>query len=40
MVIMLILDTGMRLGECSCLFVEEVDLNKKRIYEYYRRIYE
>ena len=30
--IILMLDSGMRLGECSCLFVEEVDLNKKRIY--------
>jgi integrase/recombinase XerD len=30
--IVLMLDTGMRLGECSCLFVEDVDLTRNRIY--------
>ena len=30
--IMLMLDTGMRLGECSLLVIDEVDLTRKRIY--------
>lgn len=30
--IMLMLDSGMRLGECSCLFVDDVDLVARKVY--------
>lgn len=30
--IMLMIDSGMRLGECSCLLVEDIDLAKKQIF--------
>lgn len=30
--ILLIMDSGMRLGECSCLLVEDVDLSRRRIH--------
>ena len=31
MMIMLMLDSGMRLGECSCLLVEDLELSRRRI---------
>lgn len=32
MMILLMMDSGMRLGECSCLLMEDVDLARRRIY--------